>query len=98
MIIWASPTPWGGIGDHTKKGEAMIARHRIACALGALTFVLATPARADSDKDSDRDRDRDKTRTTTVDCAAGETVAKALTRGDDRKSLTILIKGTCTES
>jgi len=33
-----------------------------------------------------------------VDCASGDTVARALTRGDDRKSLTILINGSCTEN
>jgi parallel beta-helix repeat protein len=69
-----------------------------ACTIAALSLVaLHAGARADSDKDWDRDRDRDKDRTTTVDCAAGETIAKALTRGDERKSLTILIKGSCSE-
>lgn len=77
----------------------MNARHPFACTIAALSLVaLHAGARADSDKDGDRDRDRDKDRTTTVDCASGETVAKALTRGDERKSLTILIKGSCSES
>ncbi|HVQ62412.1 MAG TPA: right-handed parallel beta-helix repeat-containing protein [Burkholderiales bacterium] len=74
----------------------MKASHRYACALGALTLVLNSTAQADSDRD--RDRDRSKDRTTTVDCASGDTVTRALTRGDDRKSLTILINGICTES
>jgi hypothetical protein len=72
----------------------MNARHSLACAIAALSLV-ALHARADSDKDRERDRDRD--RSTTVDCAAGETVARALRHGDERKSLTILISGICSE-
>ena len=52
----------------------MNVRHSLACAIAALSLV-ALYARADSDKDRERDRDRD--RSTTVDCAAGETVARA---------------------
>lgn len=74
----------------------MNARYPFACALGALTLVLNSAARADSD--GDRERDRSKDRTIVVDCASGDTVARALTRGDDRKSLTILVSGTCTEN
>jgi parallel beta-helix repeat protein len=74
----------------------MKASHRYACALGALTLVLNSTAQADSDRD--RDRDRSKDRTVLVDCASGDTIARALTRGDDRKSLTILISGTCSEN
>ena len=70
------------------------ARHSLACTIAALSLV-ALHARADSDRDRERDRDRD--RSTTVDCAAGETVARALRHGDERKSLTILINGTCSE-
>jgi parallel beta helix pectate lyase-like protein/copper-binding protein NosD len=74
----------------------MATRHPFALAVAALALVaLHAGARADSDKD--RERDRDKDRTTTVDCASGDTVARALTRGDERKSLTILIGGTCSE-
>src|SRR2546430_7813981 len=71
----------------------MKARHSFAFTI-ALSLV-ALHARADSDRDRERDRDRD--RTITVDCAAGDTVARALTRGDERKSLTILINGSCSE-
>jgi hypothetical protein len=67
-----------------------------ACAFTALSLTLCASARADSDED--RERDRSKDRTVTVDCASGDTIARALTRGDDRKSLTILISGTCSES
>ena len=74
----------------------MTVRQSIACALGAATFALHTAAFADSDKD--RERDRSKDRTVTVDCASGDTIAKALTKGDDRKSLTILVSGTCSEN
>ena len=75
----------------------MTARRSVACTLAAVSLVaFHVSVRADSDKD--RDRDRDKDRTTTVDCAAGDTIARALTRGDERKSLTILISGTCSES
>ena len=72
----------------------MNARHSLACTIAALSLV-ALHARADSDRDRERDRDRD--RSTTVDCAAGETVARALRHGDERKSLTILINGSCSE-
>jgi len=72
----------------------MKARHSLACALAALSLV-ALHARADSDRDRERDRDTD--RTTTVECARGDTVARALRHGDERKSLTILIKGSCSE-
>jgi hypothetical protein len=68
----------------------------IALAIAALSLVAFQAAHADSDGDRDRDRSRD--RTVNVDCAAGDTIARALTRGDDRKSLTILINGTCSES
>src|SRR6266480_2310439 len=88
------PTPQGGKGLTTTKGGTMKARHSLACIIAALSLV-ALHARADSDRDRERDRDRD--RTTTVDCAAGDTVARALTRGDERKSLTILINGSCSE-
>ena len=72
----------------------MKVRHSLACTIAALSLV-ALHARADSDRDRERDRDRD--RTTTVDCAAGDTVATALRQGDERKSLTILINGSCSE-
>ena len=72
----------------------MKARHSFACTLAALSLV-ALHARADSDRDRERDRDRD--RITTVDCAAGDAVATALRHGDERKSLTILVNGTCSE-
>jgi hypothetical protein len=72
----------------------MNARHSLACTIAALSLV-ALHARADSDRDRERDRDRD--RTTTVDCAAGDTVARALRHGDERKSLTILTNGSCSE-
>jgi parallel beta-helix repeat protein len=75
----------------------MSARHAFAFAAATpALFALHTAAFADSDRD--RERDRSKDRTTVVDCASGDTVANALTRGDDRKSLTILISGSCTES
>ncbi len=72
----------------------MKVRHSLACTIAALSLV-ALHARADSDRDRERDRDRD--RTITVDCAAGDTVATALRQGDERKSLTILVNGTCSE-
>src|SRR5258705_3842391 len=72
----------------------MNARHSLACTIAAVSLV-ALQARDDSDKD--RERDRDKDRSTTVDCAAGDTIARALRHGDERKSLTILISGTCSE-
>jgi hypothetical protein len=69
----------------------------LACVITAFSLV-SLHATAFADSDGDRERDRSKDRTVTVDCAAGDTIARALTRGDDRKSLTILISGTCSES
>lgn len=78
----------------------MKARHSLACVIASLSLAaFHGAARADSnDNDRDRERDRSKDRTVTVDCASGDTIARALTRGDDRKSLTILINGTCSEN
>ena len=39
----------------------------------------------------------DPTKTVAVDCSAGETIAKALTLGDERRPLLIQISGTCSE-
>lgn len=36
--------------------------------------------------------------TVTVDCNRGETVAKALSQGDERKPLVVVVKGACNES
>jgi hypothetical protein len=77
----------------------MFARRARSLACVITTFSLASlHAAAFADSDGDRERDRSKDRTVNVDCAAGDTIARALTRGDDRKSLTILISGTCSES
>jgi len=38
------------------------------------------------------------TKTVTVDCTRGESIAKALTLGDERKPLLVLVRGTCNES
>jgi len=75
----------------------MKASHRYACALGALTLVLNSAARAD-DMDRDRDRDRRNGPSAFVDCGAGDTIARALSRGDERKSLVISIQGSCSEN
>ena len=40
----------------------------------------------------------DPTKTVAVDCGAGDTIAKALTLGDDRKSMLVLVSGICSES
>jgi hypothetical protein len=34
----------------------------------------------------------------TVDCNRGETITKALTLGDERKALIVVVRGTCNES
>src|SRR5262245_30390401 len=68
-----------------------------AFTIAALSLAaLHSAARADSD--GDRERDRSKDRTVNVDCGSGDTIARALTKGDDRKSLTILVTGSCSES
>src|SRR2546426_144905 len=65
----------------------MSARHPFAYAVTALALiVLNLGARA-----------ADPTKTVVVDCAAGETIAKALTLGDERKPLLVQIVGTCSE-
>lgn len=40
----------------------------------------------------------DPTKTVAVDCGAGDTIAKALTLGDERKPMLVQISGTCSES
>jgi len=64
----------------------MKVRYSAALAVGALAFAVNSPARGDSIK------------SVSVDCDAGETIAKALTKGDERKPLLIQISGTCSES
>jgi parallel beta-helix repeat protein len=77
----------------------MTARQRFVCALGVVTLALGSAARAELDRDdaAERDRDRDKGAKAFVDCGAGDTIAKALTRGDEHKSLVIRIQGICNE-
>jgi len=64
----------------------MTARHPFVIAIAALTLVaFESGARAEP------------TKTVAVDCSAGETIAKALTLGDERKPLLVQISGTCSE-
>jgi len=64
----------------------MKARHPFVLAIAALALVAFQPgARAEP------------TKTVAVDCSAGETIAKALTLGDERKPLLVQISGTCSE-
>jgi len=64
----------------------MTARHPFVLAIAALTlFAFNSGARAEP------------TKTVAVDCSAGETIAKALTLGDERKPLLVQISGTCSE-
>src|SRR5882672_12892169 len=72
-------------GDKTREA-VMKVRYPAALAVGALAFAVNSPARGDSIK------------SVSVDCDAGETIAKALTKGDERKPLLIQISGTCSES
>jgi len=64
----------------------MKARHPFVLAIAALALVaFQSGARAEP------------TKTVAVDCSAGETIAKALTLGDERKPLLVQISGTCSE-
>ena len=64
----------------------MKARHPFVLAIAALAlFAFNSGARAEPPK------------TVAVDCSAGETIAKALTLGDERKPLLVQISGTCSE-
>src|SRR5882672_996720 len=72
-------------GDKTREA-VMKVRYPAALAVGALAFATHSPARGDSIK------------SVSVDCDAGETITKALTKGDERKPLLIPIRGTCNES
>ncbi len=64
----------------------MTARHPFVLAIAALTlFAFNSGTRAEP------------TKTVAVDCSAGETIAKALTLGDERKPLLVQISGTCSE-
>src|SRR5262247_1423870 len=85
---------------HQAKGRLLMLVRRArpyVCTIAALSiagFHISVLAYSDGD----RERDRSKDRTVNVDCGAGDTIAKALTKGDDRKSLTILITGICNEN
>src|SRR5258707_15020474 len=71
-----------------KRGNTMPVqlRHPFACSIAAFSLVaLHSVARAEP------------TKTVRVDCASGNTVAKALTEGDERKPLLVLLTGTCVE-
>ncbi len=64
----------------------MKARHPFVLAVAALALVaFDSGARAEP------------TKTVAVDCSAGETIAKALTLGDERKPLLVQISGICSE-
>ena len=64
----------------------MKARHPFVFTIAALALVaFESGARAEP------------TKTVAVDCSAGETIAKALTLGDERRPLLIQISGTCSE-
>jgi len=64
----------------------MKARHPFVLAIAALALVaFQSGARAEP------------TKTVAVDCSAGQTIAKALTLGDERKPLLVQISGTCSE-
>ena len=64
----------------------MKARHPFVLAIAALALVaFESGARAEP------------TKTVAVDCSAGQTIAKALTLGDERKPLLVQISGTCSE-
>src|SRR5260370_211829 len=71
-----------------KRGNTMPVqlRHPFPCSIAASSlFALHSVARAEP------------TKTVRVDCASGNTVAKALTEGDERKPLLVLLTGTCVE-
>src|SRR5258708_3518044 len=66
-----------------------IMRNRFWGILAAVFLVLAAgPAAALAEP----------TMTVNVDCTAGETIAKALTLGDERKPMLVVVKGTCNDS
>lgn len=52
----------------------------------ALAFAFHSPARGDS------------TKSVSVDCGGGDTIAKALTKGNEDKPLVVTITGTCNEN
>src|SRR5205809_4282468 len=80
------PLPREGKGSRQNKGGTMKARHPFVLAIAALAlFAFNSGARAEPPK------------TVAVDCSAGETIAKALTLGDERKPLLVQISGTCSE-
>jgi hypothetical protein len=66
------------------------------CAAGLLAALLALASSA-AVADHDRDRDRDHKKRVTVDCNRGQTIARALTRGDEDLPLLVVIRGTCNE-
>jgi parallel beta-helix repeat protein len=56
-------------------------------AIMCLVLAAGRPAAAD-----------ERIKSVRVDCAAGETIAKALARGEERKPMLIVVTGTCNES
>jgi hypothetical protein len=64
----------------------MTARHAFVHSIAALTLLaFSSGAQAAEPK------------TVVVDCASGETIARALTRGDERKPLVVRVNGSCIE-
>jgi hypothetical protein len=64
----------------------MTARHVFVHSIAALTLLaFSSGARAAEPK------------TVVVDCASGETIARALTRGDERKPFVVRVNGSCSE-
>jgi parallel beta-helix repeat protein len=72
-----------GILEEAKMMSAM----RVATA-AATAFVCGSSLSAPASQ----------SQTFTVDCAKGQTVSSALERGDERKPLVLIIKGTCNEN
>jgi parallel beta-helix repeat protein len=65
--------------------DMRISQRIVAAAAAVLVSGLSTPALAQS-------------QALAVDCAKGQTIAKALSQGDERKPLVVTVRGTCNES
>ncbi len=66
----------------------MNVRAKLGRILAAMLVVLAAGSTALAEG----------TKTVSVDCANGGTIAKALTFGDERKSMLVIVKGHCNET
>src|SRR5262249_12780242 len=76
--------------EKTVKAFKVVSRWSTLAAVAIGFALLPFAASADSDNDG-------RSRTVKVDCGKGDTIAKALQQGEERKPLVIVVRGVCNE-